>query len=97
MGTEITEPQQPVKFGLGQIGNKTPDWAKWAFRIFFYVTQTINLGLIMFSDIPVETKLKLTEYVTFANLAVHGLSKMWGVEDDTTKYYDDQPPLRRAA
>lgn len=96
MTTETTEPQQPVKFGLGQIGNKTPNFAKWFFRVFFYVTQTVNLGIILFSSIPAKTKLEITEYVTFANLAAHGFSKMFGIEDDNTVYYDDYP-LKRAA
>lgn len=89
-------PEQEVKFGFNQIGNTTPKWAKWAFRVFFYLTQTVNLAIILFSKIPPETKLEITEYVTFANLAVHGLSKMWGIPDDDTTYYDNQPPLRRA-
>lgn len=79
-----------VKFGTGQIKNPTPAWAKWFFRIFFYVTQTANLGLIMLTEIPAETKLRITEYVQFANLAVHGSTKLFGIEDDTTEYYPDK-------
>lgn len=68
------------KFGLNQIGNPSPKWAKWVFRIFFYVTSMTTLALSMFTTIPTETKLHIAEAVAFANMAVHSLMKMVGVE-----------------
>lgn len=82
------QPQGETKFGIAQISKPTPKWAKWVFRVFFYITQTVNLALIMFTTIPVEIKLQITEYIAFANLSVHGASKLFGIEDDTTTYYN---------
>jgi hypothetical protein len=72
-------------FGLNQIGNETPKWATWFFRIFFYVTSMTTLALSYFTDIPIETKLRIAEIVAFANMAAHSFSKMWGIEVDNNK------------
>lgn len=74
------------KFGLNQIGNQTPKWAKWFFRLFFYITSMTTLALSMFTTIPTEIKLHVAEAVGFANMAVHSFSKMWGIPiDDENK------------
>lgn len=80
------EPQQ-VGFGPKFIGNPTPMWAKWLFRIFFYATSTGTLGLGIFTNIDPGTKLQISQWVVFANAAVHGFTKMYGIKIEETDFY----------
>ncbi len=80
---------QETKFGPKFIGNETPKWARWLFRIFFYVTSMTTLALSLFSNIPTETKLHIAEAVAFANMAVHSFSKMFGIKVEDTDYNKD--------
>lgn len=73
-----------TKFGLGQIGNTTPEWAKIAFRVFFYVTGAAAIVLDIFTEIPPDIKLTINSSVIKANLLVHALTKMVGI--DVTPY-----------
>lgn len=77
-----------TKFGFNQIKNPPPLWGKWVFRIFFYVTSITTIALNTFTNISAETKLLITEWVTFSNLAVHLASKMFGIE--VPKYNPDE-------
>jgi len=70
-----------TRFGFKYIDSPSPMWVKWVFRVFFYVTSMTTIALSTFTNIPNETKLLITEWVTFANLAVHSASKMFGIED----------------
>lgn len=79
-----------VKFGFRQIKNVTPLWAKWVFRVFLYLASVVNLALIIFTNIPAETKLIITKWITFATLSVHLASKMFGVE--LPKYNSNENP-----
>lgn len=72
--------ESKTKFGIKYITSPSPIWVKWVFRIFFYFTSMTTLALSTFTNIPAETKLLITEWVTFANLAVHSASKMFGIE-----------------
>jgi hypothetical protein len=86
----MPEQQQPeTGFGPKFIGSRTPEWARWLFRIFFYVTSMTTLALSLFSTIPVETKLHIAEVVGFANMAVHSFSKMFGIKVEDTDYNKD--------
>lgn len=78
---------ETVKFGIGQIGNHTPEWARWGFRIFFYCTSLVGIFLTIFTRIPDELKLDILQGTTFANLAAHGLSKMFGVTEEPTDFF----------
>jgi hypothetical protein len=69
-----------VKFGVGQINNPTPQWAKNAFRWFFYITSIITIALDIFTEIPPDIKLIINASVVKANLLVHALSKLFGIE-----------------
>lgn len=75
------------KFGPQFIGTETPQWAKWLFRIFFYCTSTIGIALGIFTSIPTEMKLHIYEGITFANMAMHGFTKMFGIKVDDADYY----------
>lgn len=78
-----------TSFGPQFIGQPTPMWAKWAFRIFFYVTSMTTLALSLFTSIPTEAKLHIAEAVGFANMAVHSFSKMFGIKVEDTDYNKD--------
>jgi hypothetical protein len=91
--TEVEKPVSvagKVGWGLNELKNPTPIWAKWLFRIFFYVTSTTTIGLHMFSTIKPETMVKWDGIVSFANLALHGATKLFGVKEDFD-YYPSHP------
>jgi hypothetical protein len=69
-----------VKFGFEQIGNTTPQWAKKAFRIFFYATGLITIVVDIFTEIPPDIKLSINSAVVKAMLLVHAASKMFGID-----------------
>lgn len=73
-----------TKFGIGQIGKATPQWAQVAFRIFFYVTGIATVILDIYTEIPPDIKLVINSQVIKANLLVHAVSKMFGI--DTAPY-----------
>lgn len=74
------ETSKPVKFGFNQLSNPTPQWAKVAFRIFFYVTGLSTIVLDIFTEIPAHTKLLILGIVVKSNLFVHAVSKLFGVD-----------------
>lgn len=68
-----------MAFGFGQIGNITPQWARTTFRVFFYVTGISTVILDIFTEIPPDIKLVINSSVIKANLLVHAISKMFGI------------------
>ena len=68
-----------MAFGLKQIGNPTPATATLIFRIVLYFSGLGNIAIIAFTDLPDELKLKIVSWSTFATLAVHSASKMFGI------------------
>lgn len=81
--------EQQVGFGPKFIGNPTPMWAKWVFRFFFYVTSTATLAISIFTSVDPHTKLRIFEWATFANMAMHGFLKNFGIKVDDTDYYQN--------
>jgi hypothetical protein len=73
-----------TKFGIGQIGNTTPKWAQVSFRIFFYATGIATVILDIYTEIPSDIKLMINSEVIKANLLVHAISKMFGI--NVTQY-----------
>lgn len=80
--------KETVKFGFRQLRERTPEIARWAFRIFFYCTSSIVLFITVFTEISTETKELLLKGTTFGNLAAHALSKMFGVKEEPTDFYN---------
>lgn len=68
-----------MSFGLNQINNPTPASATWIFRIVLYLAQLGNIAIISFTTLPADTKLTIVSISSFATLAVHSASKMFGV------------------
>lgn len=83
------------QFGVSQIQNPTPLWAKYTFRIIFLL---LSISVFMVSDYPgISESLKflLLKWFSGINMLVWGLSKMFGVEeignaDDTTGYNNNR-------
>lgn len=76
--------QTNTKFGLGQIGQHTPSWATWVFRILLWVfsfatlaINTLNVERIGLNDLDVKDT---TALLSLLILGAHSLSKMIGVE-----------------
>lgn len=75
-----------VKFGLGQIGNPTPQWATWTFRVLLYAGAIVTVVLSTVSEIPDNIKLVVAKYTLEGITLVHALTKMFGITitDDPT-------------
>ncbi|MBS1771530.1 MAG: hypothetical protein JST82_01630 [Bacteroidetes bacterium] len=70
-----------LKFGLSQVNNPTPQWAKYTFRIIFLV---LSVAVFMVSDYPglqEATKLLMLKWFSGINMLVWGLSKLFGIEE----------------
>jgi len=84
-----------IQFGVSQIQNPTPLWAKYAFRVVFLL---LSIAVFMVSDYPdinESLKLLLLKWFSGINMLVWGLSKMFGVEengnaDDTTGHNNNR-------
>lgn len=77
----VTEAKKSTgKIGIGQIGNTTPNWSTWMFRIWFYLAQFTTIIIAMVSEIADAYKVKILFWLAIANIAVHGFSKMWGID-----------------
>jgi len=68
-------------FGPAQLTRKTPEWAKWMFRITFMLT-TAATGYIAATNLLDEhTKYEVTLFLKLMlDPIVFGVSKMFGVE-----------------
>lgn len=68
-----------MSFGLNQLNNPTPASATWVFRIVLYLSQLGNIAIIAFTNLPPDTKLTIVSISSFATMAVHSASKMFGI------------------
>ncbi len=75
-----------VKFGLGQIKNPTPKWATNVFRIVLYAAAVAGIIIGSISEIPDPVKVVILKYAAEVTLAVHALTKLFGIviDDDPT-------------
>lgn len=62
------------------VTNPTPMWATWAFRIFFYIGNFITFLLSVDGTIDPELALKIIKWNSIAVVAVHGFSRMIGID-----------------
>lgn len=83
-----------TKFGLGQIGNHTPKWATWVFRISLYVisfaliaVNTLNVGRIGLT--PEDVK-DLNPLLSLLIPAIHALTRMIGISIAPDEYQINQ-------
>ena len=72
-----------TQFGtIEAIVNKTPMWAKVTFGIVTVLTTVASFIIASDTSIDAETKVRLMTYLKGADLAVLGISKMFGVQHD---------------
>jgi len=74
-----------TKFGIGQIGNTTPIWAKNAFRVALYVATALVLVTQTITEIPEPIKVSIAKYALEAITLIHALTKLFGVQLDENK------------
>jgi len=68
------------KFGLDQLTNQTPKWAKWMFRVVFAVTTALTAWIAATNLFPQSTKYEITLALKLLiDPVVYALSKMFGV------------------
>jgi NhaP-type Na+/H+ or K+/H+ antiporter len=68
-------------FGIDQITNTTPKWAKWFFRIVFLLTKIIVAYVAATNIISPESKYEITLFLTLViDPLAFGVSKMFGVK-----------------
>ncbi len=48
--------EEKIKFGFGQIAKKTPEFAKWMFRIVLYTASALTLIINVVTEIPEPIK-----------------------------------------
>lgn len=87
MANETTVVETTTKFGLDQVSQPTPEWAKWMFRIFFYASSFTSFIMTIDASIPAATVISVVKYLSIATMAVHGFSKLFGV--DVTVYEEE--------
>lgn len=69
-----------TKFGITQVGNETPTWAKWMFRVTFIVTTALTAWIAATNLFPQETKYEITLFLKLlADPVVYGVSKLFGI------------------
>jgi len=68
-----------MAFGLNQLNNPTPATATWIFRIVLYVAMLGNIAINTMTNLSPELKLQIVSWSSFATLAIHSASKMFGV------------------
>ena len=80
-----------AKFGLGQIGNDTPQWAKNIFRIYFFVSKALIGWAAATSLFSKETLGEILLFITlFLDPVVFGFSKMFGVNVEENKEEEEK-------
>lgn len=72
-----------TNFGLNQIAEKTPEWAKWLFRITFLVTTALSVWIASTNLITPSVKYELTLILkVIVDPVVFGISKMFGINNN---------------
>lgn len=74
-----------VGFGIDQLDNRTPLWAKNAFRITLLLTSVATFIIAGDAKIDAELAVQIGVYLKGLDLLVFGLSKMFGVEIEEKK------------
>ena len=69
-----------MPFGLNQIKNPTPLWAKNVFRVVLYTAAAVNIVLDIVTEIPPEVKVLIAKYSLYLVTGVHSFSKLFGID-----------------
>lgn len=72
-----------TRFGIKQLGNRTPVWALWVFRVVFLLTKIIAGYIAATNLLNPDTKYEITLFLTLVvDPMAFGFSKMFGITDD---------------
>lgn len=69
-----------MAFGVSQIKNETPAWAKYVFRVWFILTTVATLWIAGTNLVSDGTKVEIVNALKASDVLIWGLSKMFGVE-----------------
>lgn len=65
------------------ISNRTPTWARNAFRIVMYLNASITAWLAVTNTLSMETKFEIAAILNcFVTPGAHLISKLWGVTNE---------------
>lgn len=82
-------------FGLNQINTTTPSWAKWFFRIVFFLNKILSAYIAATNLIEPAAKYEITLFLTLViDPLAFGFSKMFGItveEKENTNVQADVP------
>lgn len=67
-------------FGLGQIGNVTPLWAKWMFRGTMVLTTVVGFYIAATTLVPEAAKTEILLGLKAVDMFMLGVSKLFGYE-----------------
>ena len=72
-----------AKFGIGQIGNDTPAFAKWIFRVWFFTSKAV-VGWLGYTHLVSENILyeTLGLVTLLIDPIMYGVSKMFGIDSE---------------
>lgn len=72
-----------TSFGIDQLSNETPKWAKWMFGITFLVTTSLATWIAATNIFPQTTKYELTIFLkVLIDPIIYGISHMFGIEKE---------------
>jgi hypothetical protein len=74
-----------TKFGKNAIGLETPLWAKWVFRVFMILSGAATFIVASDPHIPSDIKVSVAVWLKGADMAIFGLSKMFGISIENGK------------
>lgn len=78
-------------FGLNQINKTTPSWAKWFFRIVFFLNKILAAYIAATNLIDPAAKYEITLFLTLViDPLAFGFSKMFGITADEKESPDLQ-------
>jgi len=80
-----------TKFGFGQILSETPKWATWIFRVVLYAAGATVIIVGSLHSIPAPVKVDILTTCSEVTLAVHGLTRMFGLQVQDPPSTTDEP------
>lgn len=69
-----------MAFGVSQLKQETPSWAKYMFRVWFILTTVAAFWIGGTNLVPDATKVEIINGLKASDLLIWSLSKMFGVE-----------------
>jgi hypothetical protein len=76
-----------TSFGVKAITRKTPEWAKWTFRVVFILTTVATFIIASDPAINDALKVRIGVYLKGLDMLIYGVSKLFGedIKPDTDK------------